>query len=79
MKRTIEYIDDTYVVTQTPNFIERLFGVKQKVDRYRWQGGAFVHFPHIKVFYHESGRALNWDDPLTIVLNSEENNRENRF
>ena len=39
----------------------------------RWEGSVFARFPHIKVFYHESGRQLSWDSKLTIELNKQEN------
>jgi len=73
MRIKIEKINEVYFVTQTPDYFERLFGVKEKVDRYRWEGSVFARFPHIKVFYHESGRQLSWDSKLTIELNKQEN------
>jgi hypothetical protein len=44
-----------YYVTFTPNLIQRLFGLKERVERYKTRGEVFHYFPHILVFYKESG------------------------
>jgi hypothetical protein len=68
----IEKKDGIYFVTETPNFIQRLFGVKEKIERYRHNGEVFHYFNHIKVFYHSSGEIVKWDSETCKALNNYE-------
>ena len=38
----IENEGDIYSVTRMPNFIERLFGVKERIDKYKSTGGTYA-------------------------------------
>ena len=40
----IEEKDGLYYVTKTPNFIQKLFGMKEVTERYKWDGEVFHHF-----------------------------------
>ena len=40
----IEKKDGIYFVTKTPNFIQRIFGIKERIERYR------VMSNHVKLF-----------------------------
>lgn len=68
----IEKKEGLYYVTKTPNFIQRLFGVKEVTERYKWNGEVFHYFDHIKVFYKSDGEILGWSDKMCKVLNNYE-------
>ena len=61
-----------YYVTKTPNFIQRLFGVKEVTERYKWNGEVFHYFDHVKVFYKSNGEIVSWSDKMCKVLNNYE-------
>jgi hypothetical protein len=69
----IEKKDGIYFVTKTPNLIQRLFGVKEKIERYKHNNEVFKYFNHIKVFYKSNGEMVSWDDKMCKVLNNYEN------
>ena len=67
----IEQKEGLYYVTKTPNFIEKIFGVKEKTERYKHINGEVFHFfPNIKVFYKSTGETLSWDDKTCKALNN---------
>jgi len=66
----IEKKDGIYYVTKTPNFFEKLFGIKEKIDRYKTDGEVFKYFPHIKVFYSSDGEPISWDNKMCKILNN---------
>lgn len=68
----IEKKDGIYFVTKTPNFIQRLFGVKEKVERYRYEGEVFYYFNDLKVFYDSNGKKVSWDTKMCRALNDYE-------
>jgi hypothetical protein len=65
----IEKKGEIYFVTKKPNFIQRLFGTKEKIERYKCNGEVFYYFNHIKVFYKSTGEAVHWNDKMSKVLN----------
>jgi hypothetical protein len=66
----VEHKDGIYFVTKTPNLIERLFGVKEEIERYRTDGEAFHYFNHLKAFYKSTGEMLSPTDKMTDILNN---------
>ena len=68
----IEKKDEIYFVTKTPNFIQRLFGIKEKVERYKYYGEVYHYFDHLKVFYKSNGEMLYWSDKVCKALNDYE-------
>jgi len=72
----IEKKDGIYYVTKTPNLIERLFGVKEKIHRYKHNNEVFLHFPHLKVYYKPNGEMVCWHDKVCKLLNNYENSFE---
>jgi hypothetical protein len=66
----IEEIDGIYHVTKTPSFLARLFGAKNKVERYKTNGESFHYFNHITVFYREDGKMLGPMEKMTGLLNN---------
>jgi hypothetical protein len=66
----IEVIDGIYHVTQTPNLIERLFGKKEIIERYKKTSEVYFHFPHINVFIKSNGAVLSPIEKMTKVLNN---------
>lgn len=66
----IEKKDNLYYVTKTPNFIKKLFGMKEVIERYRCDGDVFYYFEHIKVFYKSTGEIVNWQDKMSDILNN---------
>ena len=66
----IEVIDGIYHVTKTLNLLERLFGKKEVVERYKKTGEVYVHFPHIFVFISSDGAVLSPLDKMTMKLNN---------
>ena len=68
----IEKREGLYFVTKTPNFIQRLFGVKEVTERYKFKGEVFQHFDHVKVFYKSDGEIVSFSDKMCKVLNNYE-------
>ena len=66
----IEMKDGLYYVTKTPNFIQKLFGMKEVTERYKWDGEVFHHFNHLKVFYKSTGEMVSAYDKMCNVLNN---------
>jgi hypothetical protein len=66
----IEKISDVYLVTLVPNFIERIFGIGLKVEKYKTDGRYFTNFPQKKSFYDSNGKLLSWDDKILEALNN---------
>ena len=53
----IENEGNIYLVTREPNFIERLFGIKKRVDKYKSTGGSYT-FGGGRVYVDQKGREL---------------------
>jgi hypothetical protein len=68
----IEKKDDLYYVTKMPNFFQRLFGMKEKVERYKYDGEVFYYFNHLKVFYKSTGEMVRYSDKMCEALNNYE-------
>lgn len=68
----IEKKDGLYFVTKTPNFIQKLFGVKEITEQYKCNGEVFSYFNHIKVFYKSDGEIVGLPDKMCKVLNNYE-------
>lgn len=66
----IEKKEGIYFVTKTPNFIQKLFCIKQKIERYKTNGEVFLNFDHIKVFYKSNGEILRWNNKICKILNN---------
>lgn len=66
----IEEKDGLYYVTKTPNFIQKLFGMKEVTERYKCSGEVFHYFNHLKVFYKSTGEIVGVDDEMCNVLNN---------
>jgi hypothetical protein len=69
----IEKKDNIYSVTKTPNLIQKIFGVKERIERYKYKGEVFHHFDHLKVFYKSNGEIVGLSDEMCKVLNNYEN------
>lgn len=67
----IEKNGGNYHVTKTPNFIEKIFGIKEKTELYIYKGEVFVYFPNIKVFY-KNDEPLFFCDKMCKILNNYE-------
>lgn len=68
----IEKKDGVYFVTKTPNLIQKLFGFKEVIERYKHNGEVFHYFDNIKVFYKSTGEIVSWSDKMCKVLNNYE-------
>ena len=68
----IEKKDGVYFVTKTPNSIQRFFGMKEIVEKYKHNGEVFLLFDHIKVFYKSTGEMLSWYNDVCKALNDYE-------
>jgi len=66
----IEKDKNVFSVTQTPNILEKFFFGGEKVEKYKFKGEVFQKFDHIKVFYKETGEALEWNDEVCKALNN---------
>lgn len=66
----IQKKDNLYYVTKSPNFIQKLFGMKEVIELYRCNGDVFYHFDHIKVFYKSTGEIVSWLDEMCTILNN---------
>jgi hypothetical protein len=71
----IELKNGIYYVTKNPNFIQKIFGVKTKNERYKTKGEVFHYFPQLKVFYSSNGKMVSPIDEMCDILN----NFERRF
>lgn len=64
----IEFINgNQYHVTFSPYFIEKLFGVKPKIIRYRNTGDTFT-FGGDRVFIREDGKRLRNGDWVGVAI-----------
>jgi len=66
----IELKENVYYVTKIPNWLQGLFGVKEKVERYRTYNEVFHFFPQYKVFYSSDGKQVNWMSKMNEALNN---------
>lgn len=66
----IEKKDEIYYVAKSPNIIQRLFGVKEKVERYKTYGEVFKYFNQFKAFYDSNGKQVRLTDDMCEVLNN---------
>lgn len=66
----IEKTDDVYFVTKSPNFIQKLFRMKETVERYKCNGETFHYFPSHKVFYKSTGEIVGPLDKMCDILNN---------
>lgn len=66
----IEVINGIHHVTQTPNLIERLFGKKEVVERYKRTGEVYAYFPHVEIFRKSTGEVPQAIDKVTKALNN---------
>lgn len=68
----IEKKEGIYFVTKVPDFIERLFGIKKRTERYKTNDEVFLHFNRLKIFYKSTGELLDWNDEMCKILNNYE-------
>lgn len=68
----VEKREGIFYVTKTPNFIERLFGMKEVIERYRWNNEVFMNFNDMKVFYRSDGKMVRHSDKMCEILNNYE-------
>jgi hypothetical protein len=66
----IELKDGIFYVTQNSDFIEKLFGSKREVVKYRNSGSVFYYFQHIIAFCREDGVMLSPTDKVCTALNN---------
>ena len=66
----IESKDGIFYVTKRPNFLEKIFGKKEKVERYRTNNDVFHYFNHVTVFYKEDGSIVSISNKMCDVLNN---------
>jgi len=57
-----------FIITKTPNFIERLFGIKVKKKEYKDTGDVYHYFPNIHVYVNKSGKILGPAHKITKKL-----------
>lgn len=69
----IEKINGIHHVTKEPNWLQKLFGVKTKVERYKTKGEVFHYFTQFNVFYRSDGSIVSPTDNMCKVLNNFEN------
>lgn len=60
----IEYDNGVYSITFNPCFIERVFGMKEKIKKYKKRGD---------VFWLKNGEKLRSDNVVTIAINNWDN------
>ena len=55
----IERKANIFTVTKSPNLLQKLFGVKEKIEKYKLTGEVYHYAEHIKVIYKETGELMN--------------------
>jgi hypothetical protein len=66
----IESKDGIFYVTKKPNLLEKIFGKKEKVERYKTNNDVFLYFNDVTVFYKEDGSIVSINDKMCDVLNN---------
>lgn len=66
--------NDVFLVTFTPNFIERIIGLKEQTKRYKHTGG-FYEYNMEKCVINENGEMMKATDKIVQALS----NFERRF
>lgn len=64
----IEKKDDIIYVTKTPNIIQKIFGYKNKVEKYKYTGMIYNN-TNDKVFINEKGTIVDFYDNMCGHLN----------
>ena len=65
----IKCIDDTYIVTKKPNLVQRLFGFKEKTEKYKNSGSVFFFDRNKYIFYKSDGTLLSLNNKMCNILN----------
>ena len=64
----IEKKDNIIYVTKTPNIIEKIFGYKNKIEKYKYTGLIYNN-TDVKVFINEKGSIVDFYDNMCDHLN----------
>lgn len=68
----IEYDNGVYSITFNPCFIERVFGMKEKIKKYKKRGDVFL-LSGRDVIINQNGEKLRSDNVVTIAINNWDN------
>ena len=64
----IEQEENIWIVTKTPNTLQRIFGVKETKSRYKDTGSKYHYFPTVRVYLNQGGEILGGTHKITSVL-----------
>jgi hypothetical protein len=60
--------DNIYEVTKEPNIIEKIFGFKTRIDKYKYIGRTYQSIPSIRVYVNQNGKILGPVHRMTDAL-----------
>lgn len=64
----IEQKDNIFIVTKIPNLLERIFGFKTKVEKYKDTGDTYLYAKDTKIYVNQKGEILGILHKMTKVL-----------
>jgi hypothetical protein len=59
-----------YLVKRKPNLLQKIFGFKEKTEKYKDTGKVFTYLPHISVYIKQNGELLDPLNKITTVLDN---------
>jgi hypothetical protein len=64
----IENEGNIFKVTKNPNLLQRIFGLKTKVENYKDTGNTYHYFESVHVYINQKGQVLGPINKMTNVL-----------
>jgi ABC-type branched-subunit amino acid transport system ATPase component len=55
----IEQQGDVFILTKSPSLIQKIFGKKEKKEKFKDTGQVYERFPHIRAYVNEDGKTLS--------------------
>ena len=64
----IEQQGNIFTVTKPPNLLQRIFGLKTKVEKYKDTGSTYHYFDNIRVYVNQKGQVLGFSHKITKAI-----------
>jgi len=62
--------EDIFIVTYKPNVLEKLFGVKEKFEKYKATNMSYVNGKDAKVYINQKGEILHFHHKMNKILDN---------
>ena len=64
----IEQQENIFTVTKSPNMLQRIFGLKTKVEKYKDTGNTYRYFDNIRAYVNQKGQVLGFSHKITTAI-----------